>query len=267
MPLTKPAELFHSGTVAIEQAIEEFDPIKVFALVSGGYDSTTAAHFSAAHGPRVDALVHINTGIGVGRTREYVREYAAWAGLPLIEKHPPRSYEDLVRQYGFPGPAAHRYMYIWLKERALREVRREAQAGARRRVIFLTGVRASESVRRMGHVYPIQRDGNIVWVAPILGFTKPDVHSYRMANKIPANPVVEALGMSGECLCGAFAKAGELDRIARHYPEVAARIRAIEAEAHARGDRSPHWGPQSSRAIRDATGPLCSGCSYEKEPF
>ena len=63
-------------------------------------------------------------------------------------------------EYGFPGPAAHRYMYIWLKERSLREVSLEAQDGQNRRVMLITGVCSSESQRRMGHVEPVQRDGN-----------------------------------------------------------------------------------------------------------
>ncbi len=253
-------QLIDIGAETIRAAIEEHDPVKVFALVSGGYDSTTAAHLSATHGPRVDAIVHVNTGIGVEQTRDHVRRFAVALGLPLIEKFPPRRYEDLVMQYGFPGPAAHRYMYSWLKERALREVRREAQQGMRRRVVFLTGVRSSESLRRMGRVEPVKRDGNTVWVAPIRDFTKPDVLTYQARYSLPPNAAVTALGMSGECLCGAFSRPGELDRIAAHFPEVAARIRRLESAAHEAGVKSSHWGPQSSRNIRESVGPMCSGC-------
>ncbi len=252
--------LINTGVETIRTAIEEHDPIKVFALVSGGYDSTTAAHLSAVHGPRVDAIVHVNTGIGVEETREHVREYSRVMELPLIEKFPPKRYEDLVLQYGFPGPAAHRYMYSWLKERALRQVRREAQDGTRRRVMFLTGVRTSESVRRMGRVEPVNRDGNTVWVAPIRDFTKPDVLDYRQRFGLPPNEVVTALGMSGECLCGAFSKPGELDRIGAHFPDVEARIRRLESVAHSAGVKSCHWGPQSSRQIRESVGQMCEGC-------
>ena len=152
---------------------------------------------------------------------EYVRDFAQWLETPLIEKHPPRTYEELVMEYGFPGPAAHRYMYIWLKERPLREVRREAQRGQRRRVMFITGVRSSESQRRMGHVEPVQRDGNIVWVAPIRDFEHKDIWDYRDESRIPRNEVVEYLHMSGECLCGAFSKPKELEWLAICYPDVA----------------------------------------------
>ena len=247
---------------AITSAIEEHDPIKVYVLVSGGNDSTVAAHIAARSGVSIDAIVHINTGIGVEQTREYVREFARWLQTPLIERFAPRTYEEIVMQYGFPGPAAHRYMYAWLKERALRQVRREAQAGQRRRVLFITGVRSSESQRRMGHVQPVQREGNTVWVAPIRDFEHRDIWEHRQEFGLPRNEVVEFLHMSGECLCGAFAKPNELNWLAMFYPDVAERIRRLEKRAHQAGLKSSHWGPQSSRKIREAPGPLCSGCTY-----
>ena len=247
----------------IKAAIKENDPIKVYALVSGGNDSTVAAHLATRLGPRVDAAVHINTGIGVEQTREYVRSFASWLDLPLIEKYAPRTYEELVMEYGFPGPAAHRYMYIWLKERALREVRREAQGGQGRRVMFITGVRSSESQRRMGHVEPVRREGNIVWVAPIRDFVHQDMWAYRDKFDLPRNEVVDILHMSGECLCGAFSKPNELEWLAIWYPDVASRIRRLEKQAHQAGLKSSHWGPQSSKEIREAPGPLCSGCVYD----
>ena len=248
----------------ITRAIEEYDPIKVYALVSGGNDSTVTAHIAAQHGPRLDAIVHINTGIGVEETREYVREFAKWLPAPLIEKYAPRTYEELVMQYGFPCPGAHRYMYVWLKERALRELRREAQAGQRRRVLFITGVRSSESQRRMGHVDSVQREGNIVWVAPIKDFTHKDIWGYRDEYKLPRNEVVEILHMSGECLCGAFSKPNELEWLSIFYPVVAERIHKLERRAHDAGIKSSHWGPQSSKKIRESPGPLCSGCVYDQ---
>lgn len=255
-------QLVDRAAAMIDDAIQEHNPIKVYVLVSGGNDSTVAAHLATQFGPRVDGIVHINTGIGVEQTREYVRWFAQWLELPLIEKSGPRSYEDLVMEYGFPGPGAHRYMYSWLKERPLREVRREAQGGQNRRVMFITGVRLSESQRRMGHVEFVQRDGNVVWVAPIRDFDQKDLWAYRQKHQLPNNEVVATLHMSGECLCGAFAKPKELDWISIWYPEVAERIRALEEKVHKAGLRSAHWGPLSSKKIREAPGPLCSDCVY-----
>ena len=252
------------GTIA--KAISDHNPIQVYALVSGGNDSTVAAHLSVRLGQFVNALVHINTGIGVRETGEYVREFAKWLRMPLIEKHPPRDYDDLVMQYGFPGPAAHRYMYSWLKERPLREVRREAQKGKNRRVMFITGVRTAESRRRMGHVESVNREGNIVWVAPIKDFDHRDIWAYRDEFDLPRNQVVDFLHMSGECLCGAFSKPKELEWVSLWYPEIGERIRRLEERAIQAGLRSCRWGPQSSKSLRKAPGPLCSDCIAEDAP-
>jgi 3'-phosphoadenosine 5'-phosphosulfate sulfotransferase (PAPS reductase)/FAD synthetase len=255
--------LVDEAVETINDAIAEYNPVRVYALVSGGNDSTVAAHIAASHGSRLDGIAHINTGIGVEQTRSYVREFSNWLGQPLIEKHPPRTYEDLVMEYGFPGPAAHRYMYSWLKERPLRELRREAQGGHGGRVIFITGVRRSESTRRMGHVQPVQRDGNTVWVAPIVNFTFDDIWAYRAEYDLPTNEVVGILHMSGECLCGAFSKPGELRWLSAFYPDVAERIERLERRTHDSGIKSCHWGPQSSKKIREAPGRLCTGCAFD----
>ena len=249
-------------------ALTHYRPVKVYALVSGGKDSTAAAHLINNCHPGPDAIAHINTGIGIEETREYVRStFAPWLGLPLIEKHPPRSYEDLVLEYGFPGPAAHRFMYSWLKERPLRELRREAQQSRNDRVAVVTGVRLTESRRRMGHVEPVQADGNLIWIAPIVNFEARDVLDYHDLAGIPKNEVPEILHMSGECLCGAFASPGELDCIARFYPGTGKRIRRLERRVQAAGIASHHWGPQSSAAIREANrspGMLCQSCEVRE---
>lgn len=255
-----PAKIDEAQQIIVD-AVADHNPVKIYALVSGGNDSTVASHLAATYMPVLDGIVHINTGIGIEKTSQYVRDFTARLGLPLIEKHPPKTYDELVMKYGFPGPAAHRYMYSWLKERPLREVRNEAKKKRSDRVMFITGVRLDESRRRMGNIEPVQRDGATVWVAPILQFSSSDIWDYREYHEIPDNEVVALLHMSGECLCGAFAKPNELAEISRWFPEVGQRIRALEKAAHSAGQVSSHWGPQSSKAIRESVGMLCSGCS------
>ena len=94
------------------------------------------------------------------------------------------------------------------------------------------------------------------WVAPIPDFDHRDIHDYRDANGLPRNEVVEILHMSGECLCGAFSKPRELEWLEIFYPDVAGRIRDIEQRAHDAGMNSCHWGPQSSKKIREAPGSM-----------
>lgn len=258
------AEKIKQATLIIADALAEHEPVRVYALVSGGNDSTVVAHLAKTYLPNiVNAVVHINTGIGIEQTREYVRQFVTKLNLPLIEKHAPKSYEELVLQHGFPGPAAHRYMYSWLKERSLREVVREAKTKRSDRVMFITGVRLKESNRRMGIVKPVQRIDATVWVAPILEFDSADIWDYRKDHELPDNEVVSLLHMSGKCLCGAFAKPNELEWIDMWYPEVVERIRKLEEAVHLAGQISCHWGPQSSKKIREAVGMLCSDCPLE----
>ncbi|MBM3934374.1 MAG: hypothetical protein FJ319_08755 [SAR202 cluster bacterium] len=133
--------------------------------------------------------------------------------------------------------------------------------------MFITGVRKSESQRRMGHVKEVTRDGNTVWVAPILNFDHQALLSYRHKHELPTNEVTQILHMSGECLCGAFAKPNELEYIGMFYPTVAKRIKNLEAAAQSKGLRSCKWGTLDSSKLRKAPGPLCPGCAFDpKEP-
>jgi 3'-phosphoadenosine 5'-phosphosulfate sulfotransferase (PAPS reductase)/FAD synthetase len=253
-------------------------------LYSGGNDSTTLAHIFRQ---RATHAIHANTGIGVEATREFVRETCDLWGLPLIEKHPPTSFRDLVLDQGFPGPAHHYKMYQRLKERCLRQARRDLVAnGRKQRVVFLAGRRREESARRAS-VPEMERDGAVVWVSPLVLWTKLDLNTYRLmmqavGDDVPRNKVSDLIHMSGECLCGSFAHAGELEEIGEWFPEVRAEIEALEAEVLATG-KHPEWRcrwgwgadkdviqklrkqgmPDAEIAAlfeRSTSGPLCSSC-------
>lgn len=226
-------------------AVGMHNPIRIYAMFSGGNDSMVSTHFAMEHGAH--EVLHINTGIGVRQTREFVRETCKAFGWPLKEIHPPNTtYRDFVMKHGFPGPGSHRYAYSWLKERALRKVVSEAKTNVKDRVALVTGVRNSESARRMGFVQPIVREGAKVWVAPMHSFSELEMNSYRILHQLPKNEVAVNLGMSGECLCGAFASPGEFDRIAHFYPEVAQEIRILQDEVREAG-KPCEWGKRPRR--------------------
>lgn len=258
----------------VDQAIETHvtgagkELAAVCVLFSGGNDSTVLAHLMRH---RATHAIHANTGIGVEATRQFVRDQCADWGLPLIERSPDAkdSYESLVLDRGFPGPGQHYKMYQRLKERALRKARNELVGNPRdRRVVFLAGRRRDESDRRM-HIPHEERQGSIVWVSPIAHWTAMDMNAYRAANEVPRNEVADVLHMSGECLCGAFAKAGELDEVGFWFPEVQVQIRGLEDRIRDRTDIPDHhktwgWGgdPDKLRAARAKakSGLLCSSC-------
>lgn len=246
----------------------------VCVLFSGGNDSTVLVHLLRG---RATHAVHINTGIGVEETRRFVRCVSADLGLPLIEEHPPPgcTYDELVLRFGFPGPAGHQMMFSRLKERGLRAVRRRFVTRPRReRVVFCAGMRLSESARRWRNTNEVDREGSIVWVSPIAHWTDAHMREYRERFAVPENPVSAVLHMSGECLCGAFAKPGELAWVEQNYPEVGARIRDLEARAREAGvhcvwgtrppdksrGRGAEYAVQGELLSRTPAGRLCAAC-------
>lgn len=266
MSKTLPLSLL-PGTVGgalavIDEAVAEHRPSKVFAAFSGGHDSLVAAHIASRH-PRFSGAVHINTTIGIEETREFVRQTCRRYGWPLQELYPPPgdTYEDIILGHGMPGPNAHLFTYIRLKERAIRSLIRENKDGTEDRIVLVTGVRSAESKRRMGSVKPIDRDGALVWVAPCHDWGSAEREDYIDSQGLPRNPVVANLHMSGECLCGAYAHPGELDEVGFFYPAVAARIRHLERAAAEHGlpckwgERPPGSGSGVTRNM-----PLCVGC-------
>jgi len=251
------------GVSAIEQAIASYQPACILALFSGGHDSVCSTHLAAQH-PAFKAVVHVNTGIGVEQTREYVRQVCRDQGWPLLEECAPEGWYDAnCLKMGMPGgPGQHGIMYQRLKDDQVRAVVRRHKRRRGDTVGLVTGIRRSESDRRMRvHAEPYVRERALLWINPLLDWTSADIADYMVAAGLPRNPVVDHLHRSGECLCGALADPQELDWIALWYPEVAARIRALERQCFERG--LPHnWGRGLPMAIdpNQPMLPLCSDC-------
>jgi 3'-phosphoadenosine 5'-phosphosulfate sulfotransferase (PAPS reductase)/FAD synthetase len=231
----------------------------IVGLFSGGRDSTTFMHLFRK---TLTHAGHANTGIGVEESREFVRRVCREWNLPLIEKkpRPEDSYEALVKQYGFPGPAGHAMMYRHLKERQFRQIRKElVDNGRAQRVIFVAGMRHFESARRMGNTQVTHREGSIVWCSPVAWWPTRLLKEYRERFDVPLNEVSVHLHMSGECLCGAFAKPGELDMVRMFYPETAAGIERLQVEVAAAEQPACIWGqrPPSQGMLKG-----CSNAEY-----
>ncbi|MFI6368294.1 phosphoadenosine phosphosulfate reductase family protein [Nocardia sp. NPDC050630] len=231
-------------------------------LFSGGNDSTVLAHM-VRH--RVTHAIHCNTTIGVKETHQFVRDTCTEWGLPLIEEYPPQTYRQLVIERGFPGPAMHLLMYQRLKERGLRQARRKLVTdGRKERVLFIAGRRRQESARR-ADIPLYERVDSVIWASPLANWTTLDLNTYRQVHgDVPRNPVSAALHMSGDCLCGAFAKPGELEEIRWWYPDTGAELDDIAAAVTAAGHRAPYnrWGHGSGR--RSRSGRLCGTCGLTR---
>lgn len=268
--MRNPDELLASALAVIDRAqATAFGAM--LPLFSGGHDSTAACHVASKHKKFRGAVYHIDTGIGSKRTRAHVEATAKELGWVLKVLKSSSTFEEYVRHNGFPGPGGHRFIYARLKERCVRQMTKR-----RGRVALVTGARVGESVRRMGTTIPIRvgevegaRAGkpkrvnrNRVWVAPCHDWTSEEQAAYMEEHDLPRNPVKIALGMSGECFCGAFAAPGELERIRHHCPDVADEIDRLADVARECG-KHDKWGtrPDGSKGEQAAeSGPLCSSC-------
>lgn len=255
----------------------------ILALVSGGHDSLTAMHVVARSRLGLDGIVHVNTGVGVPQTRAFIRQRARQLDLKYIEigseyRYPSEEYGHLVETYGFPGPAVHTWMYVNLKEKPLERWLIERYPD--RECTLVSGVRRHESTTRMENVDEAGRQTYLgaTTIAPLVDFTGLDVRRYRSALDLPMNPVVDALEMSGECLCGAYASRGERRMLRLFYPEVHRYLTCLEATVKAASctDHGPEqayakWGhgrfqDREQRAMNDdAQMLLCQSCEKRTE--
>jgi 3'-phosphoadenosine 5'-phosphosulfate sulfotransferase (PAPS reductase)/FAD synthetase len=251
------------------------------ALFSGGHDSATATLIANESG--ADTTLHINTGIGVEQTRDYVRatcsnrnwnlrEYKATENTKADGTPDPQIYEDIVREHGFPGAPQHYAMYVQLKERQLARFERDIRATPVRPVLYISGARSDESVRRMGNVKPEpQKKGRQVWLNAIHDFTKKDCSTCMAHCALHRNEVVDLIHKSGECLCGAFAEPGELSELEIWFPKEAKRIRDLEQELLPKfpwgwEDHPPAWYKEKNQGQMFMLGydefqPLCHRCN------
>lgn len=253
----------------LDEAKARYQPAAMFALFSGGHDSLTSTHLAMSCG-RAEAVVHCNTGVGIEETRQFVRDTCERQGWPLLELRAPEGlYDRRCLERGMPGgPVQHGIMYQLLKDNQLLALVRERKGRRGGTVGLITGVRASESARRMRvQSTPIKREHAQLWINPIHQWTALEVSRYVDAQGLQRNPVVDTLHRSGECLCGALADPRELDEIAFWYPAVAARLRDLERQCFDRG--LPYrWGRRASVPIdpNQPMLPLCSSCSTRWEP-
>lgn len=272
----------------LEQAFDILDrawnderPAFAVSLVSGGNDSMAtwwaAAQWAQRRGVPLK-VAHINTGIGVAETRQFVRAQARAFGWDYHEyQTDPQIYVDLVTgKYepivpgGFPGAPLHYVYYTRLKDRQIERIPRDFPRPRGRPVMFITGLRKQESRRRMGYDNPIQRETKRphLWVNPLFYVNAAQMREIRDVSGIAENLVSACLHMSGECLCGAMNQPGELELIRFFYPDTARQIDAIAAQVQAAGypwnwdATMPSWYLPHKRGqlFLDGFAPLCSSC-------
>lgn len=241
---------------------------KFYALFSGGKDSVTVAHMLDQAG-LLEGCLFVDTTIAIPETIDFVKEYCAEMGwdLEIITRSDKvKTYDEFVLKYGFPNSAFHNVTMFELKWKPIREwVMKRKDAG----VVLCSGVRSKESKRRMVNTQKYQRDKSckhMRWCAPIHYMSNSEVWEYANKHGLKRSPVYETLGMSGDCLCGAFSSRGEAELLELFYPEFAERIRDLERRCTNKrntwGNGSSMQGVKYQTRINDWA---CADCKNECE--
>ena len=251
----------------IETALMYFDVSAVFVGFSGGFDSLVTTHWMMNNVLNCKVF-HANTGIGIERTREFIRDTCRVNNWPLTEIRAKedcgQDYDQLVLEHGFPGPGHHYKMFQRLKERAVWKLLKDNKQKHFDNVMLATGIRKDESQRRSGYKYTvIDFMGNLMWINPFYYKTRSWFSEYIKKHNLQQNPISELLGMSGECLCGAYAHQGELNLIKMVCPETYERIKILEEKVRKVG-HDWGWEDKPSKKKKDKSKekfmPFCVGC-------
>jgi 3'-phosphoadenosine 5'-phosphosulfate sulfotransferase (PAPS reductase)/FAD synthetase len=242
-----------------------------WALLSGGKDSVCAAHVLASKG-KLSGCVFLDTGVGCPDTLPFVQKLCRDQGWNLRTFKAPKSFEEIVAIYGFPhGNSGHRWAFGWLKERPLREARKQLGPST----IFASGARRKESARR-SQSFRMGLHSRIRFENVIADWSTAQTWKYLREHDLPVSPSYLSIGRSGDCNCGAFSHWGEAETIRRSYPDLAARMERLE---NAVADLHPYprnrWGGRAKsiggfKALRGRLTieeAICGGdCASAAEP-
>jgi len=225
--------------------IEDHDvmtEVRHIALFSGGNDSLVATHYAHKHFP-IDDVMYLDTNSGLPENLEYVKETCEREGWNLRVESSPKTMEDFIKNYGFPGPGTHSWAYGYFKQRQLRAVAKQYDE-----VIYYSGVRARESERRSrlaNGLYQKSDGGKWLWVRPVWHFNDDQCADYIAEHDLETNPTYETIDRSGDCFCGAFVhRYTELGALQEHHPDHYEFIMDLEKKAEEWDvpENRPFWG-------------------------
>lgn len=228
----------------------------VYALLSGGKDSMATVQ-TLANADRLVECVSFRTKISTPDWEDFIVDTCrkhSWKHRFITT---PESYEALVRKYGFPGPGKHGWFMSYLKGRCVREFRRQVPDG-----ILASGTRINESDRRFINTKPVSVWEGVPILTPIYDWTTERTWHFMRANNFQRSPAYQTLGISGDCLCGAFAQKDEADKLHYHYPTLA---KQFEQLGHEIKDDHPKrcewgWGWKQPRKKTAKEAALCVEC-------
>jgi len=256
----------------IIHAVNDYGRKEFYGLFSGGKDSITCCHWFAENYPELfKGILFIDTSIGLKETKDFVVDFCKKQGWELFIRKPPRvDYETWVKKYGFPTMRIHTIVMRRLKYEAMRGFIRE-DIRIDKAPCLISGVRRKESKRRMKNILtPITKDGRLHFVAPLIDMSTEQVFEYIHKNNLVISPVYNTLHISGDCLCGCYARKEEMALIKMFYPYMAERLQKLEKELKESGmdKKYCNWGNNvgfdsldSQQTLTEALG--CTDCAND----
>lgn len=225
---------------AVEKAVEEHDPVKVFVAFSGGRDSAVTLDLAYRMSKKMGiipenkfAVMSIITGLQADGWANWVVDYVKTIYGMEVEFYTGLGrhwFAENTKKQGFGyTPSLHTLYYRSLKERAIEAALRENKEGRYSRVLFLTGVRRAESAKRKNRDF-IWRKGSRVSVNMIAHFSDEDRDNYHKA-LLPFydNPFYDLYGSSGDCFCG-WTCNNTVDEFAQESPDLHKFLSELEQE-------------------------------------
>lgn len=243
------------------------------ALCSGGTDSVAATHWAMTHG-KAEEVVFLHTRTdppdaysAIDATIEWLRDWCAENGWPFRVVETTENFKEWVEEQGYPGPPLHWIAYNKLKDRPIDKLRKDVDG----ELHCWTGIRKHESEQRAEFDAEDDErgDGRWYWHRPLIDYTDDEIEAYLDEHDLEPAPVVQDLGRSADCWCGAFGDRTELIELeAIGFEEHAEWLRSIEAPDDAPREQQEwagyNWEKHDFAAADDRQMTLCSSCDRNK---
>jgi len=251
----------------------------VFLSVSGGKDSSAAAHYalqrlrSAGFSGEV-VMIYAHTPLALPENLEYVKTLAGSLGVKLEVVMAEERYGlDYIRIGGLPSPPRRWCMWRW-KIMPMAEARKKYPVPH----VSVLGIREHESQRRLNiyggkdEFYYMSMSGSWYWL-PIKSWSKRQRDQYLEEHGIPRNPLWGERGHSShDCIiCIAFAAREHWLYLKRQHPTLFKRILVLYREAN-ENRRKPEkhlaWNHvdldeiDKETSLDDFTPPKACGCDF-----
>ena len=214
----------------VDESLKIHGKEKFWVLCSGGKDSISLVDWISKKFPRqFEGVLHINTTMGIEAGRVWLKQYCKEKGWALKIQKPPFDVLEYIikeKQMGFPNMWLHGFVMRLAKLDPMKAFLAKHDDG----VGLMSGVRAMESIRRMGNYdSPIDRNEGVFFIKPFFYQTTDQVMEYLVHNGLKKSPISEILGYSGECLDGCFAVPDQLATIGLLDYNLYKKIRDLEA--------------------------------------